>query len=185
MAKLTEKQKRFIAEYIVSLNATQAALKAGYSKKTAAYIGAENLRKPQLQAEIQKRIEKIHNKTEITQEKVLAEIAAIAFANGADFAKIVRGNGVVFTPTDELPPDKLPAIASIEENTAGLRVRLHDKARALELLCKYLGLLDGNTGKTQPANNLFDAINNTVKEDEFDDLPELQSSAEDDSDVVE
>ena len=89
-AKLTPKQRRFVNEYLIDLNATQAAIRAGYSKKTAQQIGAENLSKPVIQAEIQKRQTKLQNKLEITQERVLQELASIAFANGADFAKVVN-----------------------------------------------------------------------------------------------
>ena len=72
---MTPKQQRFCDEYLVDLNATQAALRAGYSKKTAYSIGVENLRKPEIQAEIQKRQNRLRNKLEITQEKVLRELA--------------------------------------------------------------------------------------------------------------
>lgn len=80
MKKLTPKQSRFIEEYMVDLNATQAAIRAGYSKKTAAAIGAENLTKPKIAAEIEKRQAAISEKLEITQETVAQELGKIAFA---------------------------------------------------------------------------------------------------------
>ena len=84
MAKLTEKQKRFVQEYLVDLNATAAAKRAGYSEKSASRIAVELLNKTQVSAEIQKQQAKRQKRVEITQEKVLEELAAIAFANGAD-----------------------------------------------------------------------------------------------------
>ena len=78
MAKLTEKQKRFVQEYLVDLNATAAAKRAGYSEKSASRIAVELLNKTQVSAEIQKQQAKRQKRVEITQEKVLEELAAIA-----------------------------------------------------------------------------------------------------------
>ena len=185
--KLTPKQRRFIDEYLIDLNATQAAIRAGYSEKTAQQIGAENLTKPVIQEEIQKRQDRIHAKLEITQERVLQELAAIAFANGADYARIVKNGSqemVENIPTDQLSPEKLAAISSIKTGRNGVEVRLHDKVKALELLGKYLGTFDGGAAQGQAENNLFDAINACGEED-LDDLPELQQAAEADDAVVE
>lgn len=71
MAKLTEKQKRFVQEYLVDLNATAAAKRAGYSEKSASRIAVELLNKTQVSAEIQKQQAKRQKRVEITQEKVL------------------------------------------------------------------------------------------------------------------
>ena len=68
---LTSKQLRFVEEYLIDLNATQAAIRSGYSVNTASETGYENLRKPQISEEIKKRQEKLQEKTEITQEWVL------------------------------------------------------------------------------------------------------------------
>lgn len=67
-ARLTDKQRRFVSEYLIDLNATQAAIRAGYSEKTAQQIGTENLSKPVIQAEIKKRQNQLRSKLEITQE---------------------------------------------------------------------------------------------------------------------
>jgi len=68
---LTAKQQRFVEEYLVDLNATQAAIRAGYSAKTAGQIGEENLKKPEIGAAVASRQQTIAAKLEITQEKVL------------------------------------------------------------------------------------------------------------------
>lgn len=185
--KLTPKQRRFIDEYLIDLNATQAAIRAGYSEKTAYSIGLQNLKKLEIQAEIQKRRNRLQNKLEITQERVLQELAAIAFANGADYAKVVNTGllpTVEMIPTDELPPEKLPAIAGVKSNQYGVEVKLHDKVKALELLGKYLGTFDGGPTQEQTENNLFEAID-SIGEEGFDDLPEIQQTAENDTVVVE
>lgn len=184
---MTPKQRRFVDEYLIDLNATQAAIRAGYSKKTAGYIAKELLRKPPIAAEVEKRKQKLTKKLEITQEKVLQELAAIAFANGADYAKVITTGPVTevrMTATDDLPPEKLPAIASIKANQYGVEVKLHDKVKALELLGKYLGTFDGAVTQEQTENNLFEAIE-SVGEEGFDDLPEIQQTPEDDAPLVE
>ena len=74
MDKLTAKQERFVAEYLIDLNATQAAIRAGYSVKTAAETGYENLRKPQIADAVQKALAERAERTEITQDYVLTTI---------------------------------------------------------------------------------------------------------------
>lgn len=80
MAKLTAKQERFCTEYIIDLNATQAAIRAGYSVKTANRIASENLSKLDIQRKIQELQQERAERTEITQDRVLKELAGIGFA---------------------------------------------------------------------------------------------------------
>ncbi len=143
--KLTPKQKRFVAEYLVDLNATAAAIRAGYSKKTAEVIGYENLRKPQIETTINQAMQEREKRTEITQDMVLRETAKLAFF---DIRKMFDKNG---KPLD---------ISMLDDNTAaalvGLDVqdvadndgdyvgfvkkyKMADKIKALELLGKHLG----------------------------------------------
>lgn len=76
--KLTAKQQAFVREYLIDLNATQAAIRAGYSEKTAKDIGCENLAKPNIQEEIQKAMDKRADKLEITSEYVLSSLKTVA-----------------------------------------------------------------------------------------------------------
>ena len=71
MAKLTPKQQRFVDEYLIDLNATQAAIRAGYSEKTAYSVGHENLKKPEIQKAIEEAQEKLSNKAQVTVEMVV------------------------------------------------------------------------------------------------------------------
>lgn len=80
---LTAKQAAFVQEYLVDLNATQAAIRAGYSKKTAEKIGYENLRKPEIQAAIKEAMDRREKRSNITQDFVLSELYKIA-TQGAD-----------------------------------------------------------------------------------------------------
>lgn len=76
--KLTPKQKVFIDEYLIDLNATQAAMRAGYSKKTAPSMGNENLKKPQIQAEIQRRMDKRSKEVGLTADQIVSQLSKIA-----------------------------------------------------------------------------------------------------------
>ena len=78
LPKLTPKQARFVHEYMVDLNATQAAIRAGYKPKNAAQTGAENLKKPQIQEALQEARESREKSSMITAEWVLKEISKIA-----------------------------------------------------------------------------------------------------------
>jgi phage terminase small subunit len=72
LAKLRDKQQRFVEEYLVDFNATQAAIRAGYSKRTAGKIGTENLQKPAIQGAIRAAQAQLSKKTEVTREMIVA-----------------------------------------------------------------------------------------------------------------
>ena len=187
VAKLNDRQKRFVAEYLVDLNATAAAKRAGYSGKTAKSQGQRLLTNVDIQVAIQKRREKLQSKLEITQEMVLQELAAVAFANGTDFAQITRSGMVCLTPTEALPEHKRKAVASIKEGQYGAEVKLHDKVRALELLGKHLGVFAaGGPASAQEDNNIFEVIDQSTREEiDTDGIPEIEPPAEPGDDVVE
>ncbi len=135
--KLTEKQKRFVQEYLVDLNATAAAQRAGYKDPN---IGRQLITKNNVSAAIQEAIEKRQNRVEITQDRVLQELASIAFAKGTDYASIISGI-VMMNDTGELTEEQKAAIVSIKQTKEGVEVKLADKMKALELLARHLGLL--------------------------------------------
>ena len=82
---LTEKQDRFAQEYIIDLNAKQAAIRAGYSEKTAEQIGYQLLQNTSVQEVIQKAIADRQKRTEVTQDMVVEELRAVAFSKAADY----------------------------------------------------------------------------------------------------
>ena len=131
--KLTAKQIRFVDEYLVDFNATQAAIRAGYSKKTAAFIGAENLRKPQIAKEISRRQKDLQQRTEVTQEQVVKELARLAFADASV---------VCVTDFDNLTEDQRAAIQGIKPTNFGWEIKLCDKLKALELLGRHIGMFN-------------------------------------------
>jgi hypothetical protein len=93
--KLTPKQARFVQEYLIDLNAAQAAIRAGYSAKTARVIGHENLTRPEIAAAIEKAMAERAERTGLTADWVVDELRKIAFANMADYMKPGPEGGVV------------------------------------------------------------------------------------------
>ncbi len=83
--KLNDKQKRFVDEYLIDLNATQAAIRAGYNEKNARVVAAQNLSKLNIQQYLQERRKKQIERNEVTQDKVLAELVKIGFKEAADY----------------------------------------------------------------------------------------------------
>lgn len=144
MAKLSPKQERFVEEYLVDLNATQAAIRAGYSAKTAKSQGQRLLTKADVQAEMQKARRKQQERTNITADRVLAELAAVGFARATDYATVANQE-VILTDTAGLTDRQVAAIASVRRGRNGVEVRMHDKLRALELLGRHLGMFDGES----------------------------------------
>ena len=140
--KLNVKQKLFCKYYLISLNATDAALKAGYSKKTAYSHGQRLLKNVEIQKFLENQVGKRAEKLEITADKVIAEIAKLAFANTTDILEITD-HGVVIKDLSKLDTT---CIASAEEvfdkegMRVGVKVKLHDKTKNLELLGRHLGL---------------------------------------------
>jgi phage terminase small subunit len=150
MVALTDKQRRFVDEYIISLNATQAAIKAGYSPKTAEQMGYKLVQNSSVSEALQKKRLKLEKKTEITQERILQELANVALANATDYVTITDG-GVQIVNTADIPPDKLAAIAGIKQTQTGIEIKTRDKLKALELLGKHLGMFN-DTDKRQDDN---------------------------------
>ncbi|MGN0692920.1 MAG: terminase small subunit [Oscillospiraceae bacterium] len=142
MAKLTPKQERFCEEYLIDLNATQAAIRAGYSKKTAYRIGANLVQKSSVMERISTLKAEQSKRTEVTADKVIAELAAIAFADRTELATVDKNGSVKFTPTDSLPDDVKKVISGIKEGKFGTEVSSYDKVKALELLGRHLGIFE-------------------------------------------
>lgn len=151
--KLTIKQQRFVDAIAVHGNATKAAEDAGYSPKTAAAIGCENLRKPKIAAAIRKAAEERSKRIQITADQVQLQLARISLA---DIRDLFTWNAecVAFVPSIDLTDDQAAAIQSVEAETLHytdkdggrttkikLKLRTEPKVRALELLAKRFGML--------------------------------------------
>lgn len=137
---MTKKQKLFCEEYLVDLNATQAAIRAGYSSATAKDIGCENLAKPNIRAYIDRAMAERSKRTGVNADRVVRELAKIAFVNAADVI-----NAKDATLRDDASEEDTAAIQSVKVKTFGedgleREIKMADKLKALELLGKHLGM---------------------------------------------
>ena len=163
---MTEKQKIFADEYLIDLNATRAYRVAYPSVKkdeVAAVNGSKLLRNTKVQEYISERMQERQQRTEVTQDMVVKELAAIAFSRATDYVEI-RSNGVcstvVIKPTTDLSDQQIRAIAGIKEGANGIEIKLNDKEKALELLGRHLGMwndkikVDGDVTTNNPFEGL-------------------------------
>jgi len=150
---LTNKQQRFIEEYLVDLNATQAAIRAGYSAKTAGVIGYENLTKPQIKEALAEARQKLAERTAVSAERVIREYARLAFVDPRSIFTWGPG-GVAVKDSAELSADDAVCVLEVshEVTEAGtkVRVKVHDKKAALEALAKHLGLFEKDKEQKGP-----------------------------------
>lgn len=156
---LTEKQVMFAKEYLVDLNAGAAAIRAGYSEKTAYEMGYENLRKPQIAELVQQLMDERSKRLEITADMILAEYAKIGFSDITNYLKVTTRertmkydtpDGVVFEKemmqsvdlydTEEVDPIKMHAVAEIKQTKDGISLKLHDKKGALDSMARHKGM---------------------------------------------
>ncbi len=137
---MTKKQKRFIEEYLIDLNATQAAIRAGYSPDTAYSIGNENLKKPEIKSHIDKAMAERSKRTGVNADRVVMELAKIAFVNADDVIDFKTA-----TVKEGALPEDLAAIQSVKVKTFGedgleREIKMADKIKTLELLGRHLGM---------------------------------------------
>lgn len=142
-AGLTARQRRFVEEYLVDLNATQAAIRAGYSARTAQEQASRLLSNVMVAEAIAEDMKARAARTEITQDRVLAELAKIAFADQR--AVMTWGpSGVKLVSSDTLTDDQAAIVAEVSETTSAtggsLKLKTHDKVGALKLLGEHLGM---------------------------------------------
>lgn len=153
---LNDQQQKFVDEYLVDLNATQAAIRAGYSEKTAAEMGYENLRKPHIATALQERRIELAENTGITPERVITELAKLGFS---DIRKAIRWgtleaiehpvsgeavipNGVFLVDSSEIDDDTAAAIQEISQGANGIKLKMYDKKGALVDIGRHLGMFD-------------------------------------------
>lgn len=145
MAELTDKQRKFVSEYLVDLNATQAAIRAGYSQKTADRIGPQLVGKTCVREAIEAAQKRREKRTEITQDRVVQELARIAFGNSRSVMSWGPG-GLVLRNSNDLNEDEAALVSEVRETTTkdggSMALKTHDKLKALELLGKHLGMFD-------------------------------------------
>lgn len=142
--KLTLKNLRFCEEYLIDLNAAQAAIRCGYSKKTAKEQGARLLTDANIQAEIKRLMQERSKSTQVTAQMVVEELSKVGFANIQDYIK----KGFKIEMISELKKEHAAAIESVQIETKtqnGLtitkaKIKLHSKTSALDMLGKHFGI---------------------------------------------
>ena len=137
--KLTAKQEAFVREYLIDLNATQAAVRAGYSQRRASEISYQLLQKTTVQKAIEAAMRERRKRTEVTVDRVVEELRDMAFYDPADLALLGPASG----PEDiaKLPEDVRRAIVGWSWDKSGnFTVKLAPKVPALELLGRHLAM---------------------------------------------
>lgn len=175
MAELTAKQALFVAEYLIDLSASHAAQRAGYSKKTSRQLGYRLLGDPRVQAAIQAAKQAREVRTQISQDRVLQELARVAFF---DPRRLLMPDGSL-RPLSELDDDTAAAVAGLDivEEFEGRgesrervgftkKVKVAGKVEALALAMRHLGMLrdrveltgqNGGPIQTESAHDISDA----------------------------
>ena len=140
--KLTDKQKKFVEEYLLDLNATQACIRAGYSSKRASEIGYQLLQKTTVSEAISEALAERSRRTGINQDRVIQELARIAFVKITD---VIDANGEIKRNDSDddlacIESYKVEDSDSINGSSSKREVKLASKLKALELLGKHLGM---------------------------------------------
>lgn len=169
MSKLNDKQKRFAEEYSVDLNATQAAIRAGYSERTAYSQGQRLLKNVEVQAAIWKANEVRSERTGITADRVLEELAKLGFSNMLDYLR-TSDEGDPFVDLSQMSREQAAAIqeVTVEDFLEGrgdnarevrrVKFKLADKKSPLELLGKHLKLFTDKVEHTGAGGGPIEVI---------------------------
>lgn len=165
---ITPRQQRFVEEYLVDLNATQASIRAGYSARTAEQQGPRLLGNVGVAQAIRAAQQARSARTEITQDMVVRELAKLGFADirkavtwRANVTGMVQEddgserlavtNEVQLVDSDKLDDSTASAIAEISQTAqGGLRIKFHDKKAALDSLGRHLGMFKDKTELSGP-----------------------------------
>jgi phage terminase small subunit len=147
MTKLTPKEENFCREYLIDCNATASYKRAGYAARSEGVTRKEShqlLTRPHIQARLIELRSQQQERTQITADKVLTELSAIAFGNISD-AIDFDNDGITLRSSEQLTRETIAAIAevTIVSNKDGIiktSVKMHDKIQALTQLMKFLGL---------------------------------------------
>ncbi len=157
--RLTDRQRRFVEEYPVDCNATAAAIRAGYGPKCAGAVGSRLKGKPEVRAALAQAFREKREAAGVDRDRIVAELARIAFADVADLAAW-DGDGVRLKTSEDLAAALTACVAEVSETGAGggkrVRVKLHNKNKALETLCRLFGLYDEAGGPA--ADRIFEVV---------------------------
>ena len=152
--KLTPKQRLFVQEYLIDLNAKQASIRAGYSPANAEFQGHQLINNPKVKQAIELAMYEREQRTKVTQDRVIEELAKIAFINPTDVVNSYDASlhsGASREDTAAISSIRVRKIPSKHGAGFEREIKLHDKIRALELLGKHLGLFNDKLNITADA----------------------------------
>jgi phage terminase small subunit len=185
---LLPRQALFVLEYMKDLNATQAAIRAGYSVRNADKIGPELLGNPRVNRAIARRMAKRAARLNISAERIVQELARVGFSDLTKVAEWSPGDSPRLKDSNQIDPDDAAAIKSVsysETNSYGqtdthsksVTIQTHDKVKALELLAKHLGVLEA---RPDPAGEELKAALEALDQEEknFSAATEVTSTVE-------
>ena len=142
--KLTPKRALFCKEYLIDLSATRAAIRAGYSEKSAGVTGYQLLQQEAVMVEIQSLMDARAKRTEITADRVLKEYARVGFVDPRNIMQVDENGNMTVTASDLLSSDDAVCVSEIQqtvtENGGSLKIKLHNKMVALEKMGRHLKL---------------------------------------------
>ncbi len=150
MSELTPRQRRFVEEYLIDLNATRSAKTAGYAESSASVAGSELLANPKIATAVTIAQAERSARTAINADRVLREVARLAFFDAGEVFDF-NGDSITLKPGKEIPEDARRAIVGVKIRThkvlgdsrsETLEVRLADKRASLELLMRHMGLFN-------------------------------------------
>lgn len=162
---LTPRQRRFVVEYLIDLNGTRAAIRAGYKPDNAAAVASRLLAKRLIRRAVREGMAARAARTEVSADKVVRELSIIAFSNVTDY-RIGDGGRLTLRPGAD--PEALRAVAGHQHaersgewgSETATTIRLWDKLGALALLCQHLGIL--KPPQLPPLDALFAALPDDV-----------------------
>lgn len=157
---ITVQQELFCQEFAVDRNGTQAAIRAGYAKRSARGTAARLLAKPDIQARVEEIMAAIVARVGVTQDMVVSELCKLAFTNVTDVVDVTGKEVRIRTPL-EVDESKWAAVASVSETKKNRKVtrtiKMHDKKAALELLGRYLNMFNDKSS-TQVSGEVIHKI---------------------------
>jgi len=154
--EITDKMRQFVDEYLIDMNGTQAAIRAGYSEATAQEQSSQLLDRPDIRELVEQRQKDRIDRTQISQDLTVNELKAIALSDIADFVIVKEGGVIEQRPFNELKKEQTRCVKKIRQTvrtaqssdgtvihqTAVLELELYDKVKSLELLGRHLGIFN-------------------------------------------
>ena len=162
---LNIRQQRFVEEYLITGSGREAAIRAGYSAHSAKDIAVYLKKLPHVSQAIHLRRAAAGRRTQVARDRVLMELARVAFSDIGEVLDWTSGDDITLRPRLEISPHQRAAIAEIAPRRYGKgpRIKLHNKAQALDALVRLLGINDKTMPAVDPARMLKERQANSEK----------------------